>query len=129
GGVEVDYAQLAPQYARAFGDRFFDDLRHEFRAAEYVHHLDWFGDRRQVGVALLAEGALERVGVDLGIYRNHLEAMVFQQFCDFERVAGWIVGASYDCDRGWLRQNRANPGVTRIAEFQCHLITDETGVR
>ena len=36
GCVEVDHAELAPQDARAFGDRLFDDLRHELRAAEYV---------------------------------------------------------------------------------------------
>jgi hypothetical protein len=29
GGVEVDYAELAPEHVRAFGDCVLDDLRDE----------------------------------------------------------------------------------------------------
>src|ERR1700683_5714447 len=54
-GVEMDHAELAPQDTRAFGDRVLDDLRHVFRPAKYVDHLDSLGYRRQVRIALLSE--------------------------------------------------------------------------
>ena len=121
GCVEVDHAELAPEHARAFRDRVLDDLRHELRAAKYVHHLDRLGNRRQVGVAFLAQSVAQRVGFELRIDRDHLETAAFEQFCDSKRVARRIVGASDDCDRGRLRQNRANLGVGRIVEFGRHL--------
>src|SRR5580693_3374853 len=73
--VEVDYPKLAPEDARTFSDGLLDDLRHELRASEHVNHFDRLGNRCQVRVALLAEGAAERVGLELRIYRNHLEAV------------------------------------------------------
>src|ERR1700685_2905792 len=107
GGVEMDYAELAPQDARALGDRVLDDPRHVFRAAEYVDHLDMLWNRRQVRVALLSESIAQRAGVELRIDRDHLEAAGFQQFCDSKRVARGIVGASDNCDCGRPRENHA----------------------
>src|SRR5580692_1177787 len=121
--VEVDYPKLAPEDARTFGDRLVDDLRHELRAPEHVHHLDRLGNRCEVRVAFLAECTAERVGLELRIYRNHLEAVGLEQLCDFERVARRIVGASDDSDRGWPRQDLANLCVRRIAEFHGPMIS------
>src|SRR5271170_6594506 len=121
--VEVDYPKLAPEDARTFGDGLLDNLRHELRASEHVHHLDGLGNRCEVRIALLAESTAQRVGIELRIYRNHFEAVALEQPCDFERVARRIVGASDYSDRGWPRQDLANLCVGRIAEFHNLMIS------
>jgi hypothetical protein len=84
GRFEVNYAELAPQYARAFGDCFFHYLRDELGAAEDVYYFYWLGDRCEIRVTLLAQRGAQSVAVQLRIYRNHLEAAALEEFGNFE---------------------------------------------
>src|SRR5271156_3134609 len=127
--VEVDHPKLAPEDARAFSDGLLDDLRHELRAPEHVHHLDRLGNRSQVRVALLAESTAQRVSLELRIYRNHLEAVALEQLGDSERVARRIIGAADDSDRGRPRQDLANLCVGWVAEFHGPIISRDNRPR